>query len=85
MPERFEDHDRCQRIKSILSKERMVDDSSIECKKICKSWSSKYSIVSALDMPRVKVLKCEDAPSPLNPLGLKGVPVNEVLLQPVRP
>ena len=31
-----------------------------------------YLIVSAKEMPSVNVLICEDAPSPLNPLGLKG-------------
>ena len=31
-----------------------------------------YLMVSAKEMPSVNVLICEDAPSPLNPLGLKG-------------
>lgn len=31
-----------------------------------------YLVVSAAEMPPVAVLVCEDAPSPLNPLGLKG-------------
>jgi carbon-monoxide dehydrogenase large subunit/6-hydroxypseudooxynicotine dehydrogenase subunit gamma len=31
-----------------------------------------YLIATASEMPPVDVLICEDAPSPLNPLGLKG-------------
>ncbi|HVB82365.1 MAG TPA: xanthine dehydrogenase family protein molybdopterin-binding subunit [Candidatus Binataceae bacterium] len=31
-----------------------------------------YLMVTAAEMPPVKVLICEDAPSPLNPLGMKG-------------
>jgi len=31
-----------------------------------------YLMLSAKEMPPVNVLLCEDAPSPLNPLGLKG-------------
>lgn len=31
-----------------------------------------YLVVTAAEMPAVSVLICEDAPSPLNPLGLKG-------------
>jgi carbon-monoxide dehydrogenase large subunit/6-hydroxypseudooxynicotine dehydrogenase subunit gamma len=31
-----------------------------------------YLLISAKEMPPAKVLICEDAPSPLNPLGLKG-------------
>jgi carbon-monoxide dehydrogenase large subunit len=31
-----------------------------------------YLMPSAMEIPPVKVLICEDAPSPLNPLGLKG-------------
>lgn len=31
-----------------------------------------YLMVTAKEMPKVEVLICEDAPSPLNPLGLKG-------------
>jgi carbon-monoxide dehydrogenase large subunit/6-hydroxypseudooxynicotine dehydrogenase subunit gamma len=31
-----------------------------------------YLLPSAKEMPVLKVLICEDAPSPLNPLGLKG-------------
>lgn len=31
-----------------------------------------YLIATAMEMPPVDVLICEDAPSPLNPLGLKG-------------
>jgi carbon-monoxide dehydrogenase large subunit/6-hydroxypseudooxynicotine dehydrogenase subunit gamma len=31
-----------------------------------------YLMVTAKEMPSVNVLICEDAPSPLNPLGLKG-------------
>ncbi len=31
-----------------------------------------YLMVTAAEMPPVKVLICEDAPSPLNPLGIKG-------------
>jgi carbon-monoxide dehydrogenase large subunit/6-hydroxypseudooxynicotine dehydrogenase subunit gamma len=31
-----------------------------------------YLMVTAAEMPPVKVLICENAPSPLNPLGIKG-------------
>jgi len=31
-----------------------------------------YLMVTAAEMPPVRVLICEDAPSPLNPLGIKG-------------
>jgi aerobic carbon-monoxide dehydrogenase large subunit len=31
-----------------------------------------YLMVTAQEMPPVEVLLCEDAPSPRNPLGLKG-------------
>ena len=33
---------------------------------------SDYLMVTAAEMPPVQVLICEDAPSPLNPLGIKG-------------
>ncbi len=31
-----------------------------------------YLMITAAEMPPVKVLICENAPSPLNPLGIKG-------------
>jgi aerobic carbon-monoxide dehydrogenase large subunit len=33
---------------------------------------AEYLVVTAAEMPPVKVLICENAPSPLNPLGIKG-------------